>query len=124
MHLLHLLHNLTQTFIQWMLSFISHCRNRAIQQIIPARHQLLQLSSTLYKEFFEKETTTCEWNDGGVYYVCNTRKGLATLAHEVNLLNKYHLPASLLSSKNYYIFFRLLEKTSYWVELFMRQMDG
>ena len=98
------------TFIQWMLSFISHCRNRAIQQIIPARHQLLQLSSALYKEFFEKETTTCEWNDGGVYYVCNTRKGLSTLTHEVNLLNKYHLPASLLSSKELLHIFPSLRK--------------
>ncbi|MCP4458069.1 MAG: FAD-dependent oxidoreductase [Cytophagales bacterium] len=85
-----------QAFISWFLSFAKHSGNSSINKAAKIRHELLQLSFALYKEFFNSEINNSEWKTDGLLFASRTPRGMGGMKHEVEQLKKYGLKSRLL----------------------------
>ncbi|MEQ9405564.1 MAG: FAD-dependent oxidoreductase [Cyclobacteriaceae bacterium] len=89
---------LDRRFILWFLNFIRFSSGSAIEKATAARHELLQLSFSLYERFFEDEPTESEWNKGGLLYVCRNKKSMNHYDEEIALHKKFNLQSRMLSA--------------------------
>lgn len=86
-------------FISWFVRFAMKANRNHIENASAYRHELLQLSWDLYETFFS-ETSGIEFEKSGLLYTSNSQKGIQGIRHEHEMLERFGLPARMLSSED------------------------
>ena len=88
---------LNATFLAWFIAFARYSSSSSILKITQSRHELLQLSRSLYEEFFGNEVNQSEWKTSGLLCSCHSEKGMKAMEHEVSVLEKHQLAGRMLT---------------------------
>ncbi len=65
-------------FLSWMLSFALNANKKKVERGMMALNNILQLSRSLYDEFFSEQPLDCDWSPSGIHFVFRHEKSFET----------------------------------------------
>jgi D-amino-acid dehydrogenase len=66
--------------IMWLVHFAGKCNSKYAARVAPARLEILNASTQLYKQLLDEEGIRCQWNSGGNWYVYKSKQNMAGFA--------------------------------------------
>jgi D-amino-acid dehydrogenase len=79
--------------LAWLLHFAARCTSRHMEHAVQARQGILQISSRLYRDLFNKEKINCEWEQQGALLVYKSKAAMQSYHRNLAYLQQFGLEA-------------------------------
>jgi len=88
--------SLDPAYLSWLMQFAAACSDANVQRAIPPLKALGELSARLFATLIAEEKFECAYQQHGLLFLYKTAEGLASGAHEAEVLHAHGLPAEVL----------------------------